>query len=163
MNDTELRYMCNKYLIYNPLTGVIIYRISRGGWKAGSMAGTIGSTGYRTIRIDCTNYRSHRVGFLMHHGHLPKMIDHINGDKLDNRINNLRECTASQNMRNREGWGASKFAGVSWFKRDCKWKSQIRMGNKRIHLGYFDSEGDAATAYVDAAKRFGLIEYIRRS
>ncbi len=87
-----------------------------------------------------------------------KQVDHINGDGLDNRKENLRICTNAENNRNRRPYpyGDSKFKGVSWAKRDEKWRATIKMNGKRIHLGYFTREIDAANAYDAAAiERFG--------
>lgn len=85
-------------------------------------------------------------------------IDHINGNSLDNRRSNLRVCTRSENMCNQRprACGSSAFKGVSWFKRDAKWRAQIRIDGKTINLGCFTSEIDAARAYDAAAtKNYG--------
>lgn len=81
-------------------------------------------------------------------------VDHINGDGLDNRRSNLRVVTHAENLTNRSGWkkSSSKYKGVTWFKRDSKWQAKICPKGKTIHLGYFDSEIDAAKAYNEAAK-----------
>jgi len=82
-----------------------------------------------------------------------KQIDHKDGNGLNNQKENLRACTHSQNQMNmRPIGGSSKYKGVCWYKRYKKWRSQIRVNGKKIHLGYFDSEEDAAGAYDDAAK-----------
>ena len=84
-------------------------------------------------------------------------VDHINGDKLDNRKDNLRFCTHQQNMVN---WnnkrGKSKYRGVSWCKRDKKWKAQIQSHSKNRLIGRFREEEEAAKAYnIEAKKEFG--------
>lgn len=87
----------------------------------------------------------------------PKIIvDHINGDGLDNRKANLRICTPTENMANRnqqarERSGYSKFRGVTWHKGCRKWQVQITSGGKSHHVGLFGSEVDAAIAYNMAA------------
>ena len=83
-------------------------------------------------------------------------VDHINGDGLDNRRCNLRVCTPTQNAYNKapqQGKLYSKYKGVTWFKRDNKWKAQIMKDGKNYHLGYFADELDAALAYDKAARK----------
>lgn len=81
--------------------------------------------------------------------------DHINGDKLDNRKENLRVCTPSQNRCNRGKTlnNTSGIKGVFWHKRDNKWRAQIKVGGIQFWLGYFDSMEDASKAYNEAAIR----------
>lgn len=82
-------------------------------------------------------------------------IDHINGDSLDNRRENLRFCTRAQNqcnLRKRSSATSSKHKGVSKDRRRGKWEAQIRLGGKKKHLGYFEQEIDAARAYNAAAR-----------
>lgn len=80
--------------------------------------------------------------------------DHRNGDGLDNRRANLREATQTQNMCNRQrrSGSSSGFKGVTWWKRDGKWKAQIGLAGKNHHLGYFSTAEEAARAYDDAAR-----------
>ena len=87
--------------------------------------------------------------------------DHINRDGLDNRKDNLRHATASQNQWNQgPRKGTSKYKGVSWSKIENQWCSQIQ-ANKKIIIGYFDSETDAAKAYDEKSKElFGDFAYL---
>lgn len=84
-------------------------------------------------------------------------VDHVNGNGLDNRRCNLRECTHAQNMQNRiKTVGSSKYKGVTWNKQSSLWASSIRHCYKAIFIGYFKNEEDAARAYnVKALELFG--------
>lgn len=90
-------------------------------------------------------------------------VDHRNGDRLDNRRENLRPATDSQNQANRHKVrGVSRHKGVTWYKRYGLWRARITVGDRERHLGYFDSEEAAAEAYNDAARAcFG--EFARAS
>lgn len=83
-----------------------------------------------------------------------KQIDHINRDKTDNRISNLRICTTQENNFNRMGWTYSKsgLKGVTYDKRKNKFKARIGFNNKRLHLGYFDTAEEASRVYNQKAK-----------
>lgn len=77
-------------------------------------------------------------------------VDHIDNDKLNNRIANLRWVSLSQNTHNVKG-----YKGYSWVKRIKKWHSQIRVGdNNRLHLGLFETEEEAREAYLEASKKY---------
>lgn len=85
-----------------------------------------------------------------------KLIDHINMDKLDNRRENLRVCTNSENLYNRpkNKNNTSGYKGVTWFKRDSKWRAAIMIDRKMNHLGYFEDVVEAAKAYDIAANMY---------
>ncbi len=97
----------------------------------------------------------HRVAWFLHHGEFPTTpIDHINLDKLDNRIENLRLCSYSQNSAYRPKQTrktTSRFKGVSWQSSFNKWRAYIVVDGKKRGLGSFEIEEDAAKAYNQAA------------
>lgn len=82
------------------------------------------------------------------------IVDHINGDTLNNKRSNLRICTAAQNQMNRKAHGvASKYRGVTWGPRQKKWRAAIQKDRKQHHIGYFMIEEDAARAWDARAKK----------
>lgn len=123
------------------------------------------SNGYAIRSITLKNKKQSKAG--MHIAIMGKKegfeIDHINGDRLDNRRENLRHVTHQQNIQNqkpsREG-NSSRYKGVFWNKRDEKWRSLIKLDGKTYHLGCYKGERDAAIAYNEAAIRF-FGEYAR--
>ena len=92
----------------------------------------------------------------MYNGYLPKYVDHINGIRDDNRIENLREATNQQNNFNsgsKEG-SSSQYKGVSWHKRGKKWVARYSLNGKQTHLGLFETEIEAYKAYSEATKKY---------
>lgn len=84
-------------------------------------------------------------------------VDHINRDGLDNRRSNLRSCDRSKNRSNSAKQNkktTSKYKGVCWDKKSKKWRSQIGINKKRIYLGFFENEIDAARTYNEAALKY---------
>lgn len=89
--------------------------------------------------------------------HAGKVVDHINGDSLDNRKVNLRECTHKENIRNRcrkNKNNTSGFRGVFWAAHAKLWRAKIKVDRKTVYLGYFKDKTQAAVAYNDAALKF---------
>jgi hypothetical protein len=104
--------------------------------------------------IDGKRYLAHRLAWLYTHGAWPhKLLDHRNRVTGDNRIDNLREATGSQNKANQltNTNNTSGFKGVYWSKQNAKWQAGIRHQGKQKHLGCFNTKEDAHTAYCTAA------------
>lgn len=119
--------------------------------------GTINVYGYVVISfLGWKAVPAHRLAWLMHYGHWPTVnIDHINGDRSDNRISNLRDVSQSVNMQNlKEAKSNNKsgLLGVSWSKASQKWTARIKIDRRYMHLGLFETKDAAFTAYL-AAKR----------
>lgn len=108
--------------------------------------------GYWIVKVNSTSEQLHRLIFLFHKGFLPAVVDHINGNIDDNRIENLREADQQKNSRNskRRSTNTSGVKGVHWHKRDCKWVAQLRYGGKLHSLGYFSSIDEAAAEVAKA-------------
>ena len=110
--------------------------------------------GYKSGRVFGRNVLAHRVAWAIQYGEWPEGdIDHINGDKTDNRLRNLRQATRSQNLMNRGAApsNTSGVKGVCWDKRRGKWSAKIKVGGKTHNLGRFDAIDDAANAYKAAS------------
>jgi len=117
----------------------------------GNVIGSIKKSGYEHIgfRDGQKEYelRAHQFIYYWVNKEIVDCIDHINGIKNDNRIENLRSVTNQQNTFNNK-----KAKGYSWNKQHNKWQSQIRIDDKPIYLGYFETEQEAHQAYLDAKK-----------
>ena len=143
--------------LFNYKDGKLFWKINRTNRvHIGDEAGFIHPNGYKHIRINNKNHRTHRLIFLYHYGYLPQFLDHIDQDKLNNKIKNLREVTRVQNGMNRKSYKntSSKYKGVSWNKQNQRWVSYITINKKRKHLGSFINETDAAKTYNKAAIKY---------
>lgn len=170
MNSTELLTACNEKLSYDPVSGIFLWKIRVSKKvQANSIAGNIGSNGYRYIGITCngkyTRYAAHRLAWLITVGNLPtNNIDHINGIRIDNRLCNLREATHSENQHNRPMLrnNTSGFKGVSYHKAINKFAARISLDGKSHYLGYFTTPEKAHQAYCKAAKELhGVFANVR--
>lgn len=122
--------------------------------RVGDQAGSLGFNGYWYVNVGGHRMLVHRVVWLLHRGAWPAgNLDHRDGDRWNNRIENLRLASASQNAANcrtpENNRSGSK--GVSWNRRLGKWHAYIGVRRKRIHLGFFDDFAAAAAAYRTAA------------
>lgn len=142
-------------LDYDPLTGEFSWRVSRGNFYAGSRAGTSRADGRRVIAIDGKRYQAGRLAWLYFYGMWPAWeVDHKDLDPSNNRINNLREATRSQNQANAHARKCGQLKGT--YRQAGKWYSGIRVEGKTIYLGTFMSMDAAAKAYdAAAAHHFG--------
>lgn len=116
----------------------------------GLVAGCIHGSGYRVIRINGQAYQAHRLIWIYNNGSIDKelSIDHIDGNKLNNSLENLRVVNQQQNCFNRSRLNAK---GYTWNKQTKKWQAYISIENKLKHLGCFIEEQDARNAYLQAA------------
>lgn len=146
-------------LHYDPATGIFTWRSKLGPRaKHNGIAGCISSdSGYRMIRIDFQLYRAHRLAWLYMFGVFPQdQIDHMNGNRSDNRIENLREVTNQVNCQNkRQAQKNSKtgILGVSWNKQNKMWTARLTHDNEDVLCKYFHNIEDARSAYLEAKRR----------
>ena len=131
--------------------------------KIGMIAGTLGKRGYIDIGIDGKRYKAHRLAWLYVYGEFPSnkfQIDHIDGNKTNNTIEDLRVVTASQNLQNiknaKSHNATSKVLGVSWFKRDKTWQVEISVNKKKLYLGRYSDLEEAKYVYLSAKKLYHI-------
>ena len=117
----------------------------------------LSASGYLRGRIDQKCVQAHRVIWKMVHGTEPEEIDHINGDRSDNRIENLQASNRLKNSKNmrRRSDNSSGVTGVWWHKAKKKWAASINDNKKRIHLGLFESKEAANEARSKYKERLG--------
>ena len=143
-------------LFYNEDNGLFYWAIHRRRVKQGSVAGTVRKDGYIQIKVAGHFFLAHRLAWLYVHGEFPSlMIDHINQDKKDNRILNLRIANKSQNAQNTlpPRTNTSGYKGVSWNRHVNKWRASIKLNQVSKHLGFFDCKEMAHAAYLNASKQ----------
>lgn len=153
----EIHHRLIELLEYNDETGVFTWLQTRGGSaKVGTIAGALDKNGYINIRVLRKLYKAHRLAWFYVHGVWPEMdLDHIDGDKTNNSLGNLRLATSAQNVAN-SGVRSDSISGIKGVKKrnDCnKWRAQITENGKRRFLGNFDTADEAYAAYCDAAKK----------
>lgn len=145
-------------LDYDLETGKFYWRRDKkgSGAKVGKQAGNVHKLyGYRRIKLNGVAYRAHRLAWLYVYGTWPEQeIDHINGDRDDNRIINLRDVDHTTNCQNKNGptrHNKSGFLGVSYQETRTspkKYQAKIRRGDKTHHIGYFLTPEEAHEAYT---------------
>jgi hypothetical protein len=148
----------NEVLFYHPDTGVFTWKFGRPKAAAGAVAGGVNWKGYWLICIDGKKHRAHRLAWLHTYGAMPKnTIDHINQNKMDNRIENLRDVTNAQNHKNMgmQSNNETGFRGVSYAKERAKFTARIKDGDVYRNLGYFKCAAAASIAYEKAKALLG--------
>lgn len=138
-------------LHYSPETGLFtwIKRMGKRGMP-GRVAGTVDFSGYVVVTINKKRHKAHRLAWLYTTGHWPVVaMDHINGDRADNRLCNLRPADWAENQQNRgrQRNNRSGFTGVSWDRRAGNWRAGIRKGGQSFNLGGHGTPEAASLAY----------------
>lgn len=145
-------------LSYDQESGAFVRIRALPGAQLGA-AGGLDKRGYLAIRVDGQRYLAHRLAWLYVFGAWPEGdVDHANGDRADNRIENLRLANRSQNKANSKKYdnNSSGFKGVCWRKETGRWRARIGVNGEVLNLGSFDNAEDAYRAYsVAAEQHFG--------
>jgi hypothetical protein len=156
MNESDLSLsLVLEMLEYQPETGALLQRKARPKVKVGSLAGVVTPYGYRYIQLQGRKYAAHRLIWYIEHGSFPPHdIDHIDGNKLNNKITNLREATRKQNCENKGAQKNNKLGirGVSYNQRLRKYVAQIQHNGINQYIGLYTDPQEASKAYEEVAK-----------
>ncbi len=184
MNELPVQYL-RECFDYDPNTGQLMWRIrpeyhfkrtkSRSSvhlaanWNsrfAGRVASSPQRKGYLAVKIThlgiCRTFLAHRVVYALHYGHWPDgVIDHKNGDKSDNRIENLRDASVQENNYNQgpRKDNSSGFVGVGFCNLTGKWTSRLKVNGKNHWLGRFDTSEQANLARLAEENRLGIYRH----
>lgn len=142
-------------LDYDPDTGALTWKISRGGAVAGAQAGTPKESGRRHVELNGVRYYAARLIWVLVYGSEPEgMVDHRDRDPSNDKLKNLRDVPVLRNNWNRSANTNSKcpLKGVSWNSRRQKWRAQIRHDGRKLDLGNFDTPEEAYEVYTAKAK-----------
>ena len=140
-------------LHYDPLTGVFTRASSTHSQLIGAIAGNVDRGGYRRIHIKGKRMAAHRLAWFYIHGDWPLGdIDHINGNKDDNRIVNLRDVSTRDNTNNQFRHREGKLVGCYYVKKSGRYASQITWGEVVYYLGTYDTEQEASDVYTEMVK-----------
>lgn len=156
MTENERLKILSSMLRYE--NGVLYWRERRNGVKPDLIAGTITKNGYVSIGANGIKAYAHRIVWFIHHGEIPKGfdIDHINHDRADNRIENLRLVSRSENLKNKgKVLSSSGEMGVYWSNAAGKWEASLTVNGKKKYLGLFETIDDARMARVKADGVYG--------
>jgi hypothetical protein len=129
--------------------GRLVWIVTKAGRVcAGREAGTF-FDGYKRVKLFGVNILAHRVAFALANDRWPDgHIDHVNGNKLDNRPSNLREVSNRENHQNRPAHRSGRLVGTTRLKKSRRWQAQARLGDKKKFLGTYETEQEAHDAYI---------------
>lgn len=140
-------------LRYDPGSGGLHWTCSYMSVREGAKAGSLERNGYLKVVVGGLSYKAHRVAWLLANGQWPKgQIDHINGNRSDNRLVNLRDVDQCANQHNQHRRDTGKLVGAFFHKDSGKFQASIRHRGREHYLGLYETEREARAAYL-AAKR----------
>ena len=151
-----MRESIKDFLDYDPKSGNFVWKVTRNARQArvGDIAGRFDSYGYVQIRFKGKSYLAHRLAWFFYYGEFPDgELDHINGNRNDNSIANLRLATRRENTRNTRMRkdNTSGFKGVTFHKKTGKWAAALFINGKTKHLGLFETALLASKEYCRRA------------
>lgn len=156
--DAATAQALKEHISYDPVTGRFTVIKHYGPMKPGDTPGASKTHGYRTIGFRYKTYPEHHLAWFFVYGVIPQLtIDHINGIRDDNRIENLREVSFAENCRNRRRMknNTSGVQGVSFSPRHQMWKVSIRANGRDVFLGYYRTIDEASIARRAAERALG--------
>ena len=141
-------------LAYDPETGILTWRTRRGRVPAGLATGCYDRDGYLDTKVDYKKYRNHRLAWLIYYGEWPRhQVDHIDGDRSNNRILNLRDISGLHNKQNQtKAHSDSEIGYIGVHRSRGKYKAAIRVDGKDVFLGRHDTPEEAHAAYIKAKR-----------
>lgn len=139
-----------KYLNYCKETGVFTWKTDRVSNKINGKVAGSDHKGYIRIILNNKKYMAHRLAWLYVYGEWPNIIDHINGIKNDNRIENLRNVNKRENNSNTYKHRNGHLVGTFYAKHANRWRARITINSKIIYLGYYNTQQEAHKAYIQA-------------
>ena len=131
-----------EHLKYEPDTGYLYWLKGGHARQLDKPAGHVTKEGYVVMTFEGKQYLGHRLAWLLHYGSVPGQLDHVNRDKADNRIENLRECTCSDNAHNRKAKGIARTSSG-------KWQARIKIDGKLTYIGQNECPLLAHMMYLD--------------
>jgi hypothetical protein len=146
-------------LNYDPETGAFTRRARTSNKvRVGDKTGTLRRDGYLKTSLLHQSFLLHRLAWLYVYGKWPEfVIDHVNGDRTDNRIANLRDVSETSNLQNQRRAHSKNrscgLLGVTWHAGNGRWQAQISVNKRNMYLGSFDTAEDAHAAYLQAKRQ----------